>query len=87
MTPAERKARSRARNVTKVGNPDDVTKVTRAAETLDVTKVDVTKVAYNEADDDEFQERAAIIEYDGGYPRAEAERRARIELGLLVSVG
>jgi putative DNA primase/helicase len=30
-------------------------------------------------DDDEFQERAAIIEYDGGYPRGEAERRARAE--------
>jgi hypothetical protein len=30
--------------------------------------------------DDEFQERAGIIEHDGGYPRAEAERRARAEL-------
>jgi putative DNA primase/helicase len=28
-------------------------------------------------DDDEFQERAAIREYEGGYPRSEAERRAR----------
>jgi hypothetical protein len=32
------------------------------------------------ADDDEFPERAAIIEYDGGYSRAEAERLARTEL-------
>jgi hypothetical protein len=24
-----------------------------------------------------FEERAAVIEYDGGVPRAEAERRAR----------
>jgi Protein of unknown function (DUF3631) len=31
-------------------------------------------------DDNEFQERAGIIEYDGGYPRAEAERRALAEL-------
>jgi putative DNA primase/helicase len=31
-------------------------------------------------DNDEFQERAGIIENDGGYPRAEAERRARAEL-------
>ena len=31
-------------------------------------------------DDDEFEERAGIIEYDGGYPRAEAERRALAEL-------
>ncbi|HZT88196.1 MAG TPA: hypothetical protein VFA12_09510 [Stellaceae bacterium] len=30
--------------------------------------------------DDEFQERAAILEYDGGYPRAEAEQRAHTEL-------
>jgi len=30
--------------------------------------------------DDEFQERAGIIEHLGGYPRAEAERRARAEL-------
>jgi hypothetical protein len=29
---------------------------------------------------DEFAERAAIREIDGGYPRAEAERRARVEL-------
>jgi hypothetical protein len=28
---------------------------------------------------DEFAERAAILEYDGGYPRAEAERLARAE--------
>jgi len=31
-------------------------------------------------DDDELQERAAILEFDGGYPRAEAERLARAEL-------
>ena len=31
-------------------------------------------------DDDELAERAAILEYDGGYSRAEAERRARAEL-------
>jgi hypothetical protein len=28
------------------------------------------------ADDDELQERAASLEYDGGYSQAEAERRA-----------
>lgn len=27
-----------------------------------------------------FEERAAILEYDGGFPREEAERRARIEI-------
>jgi len=27
-----------------------------------------------------FEERAAILEYDGGYSRAEAERLARIEI-------
>jgi hypothetical protein len=27
-----------------------------------------------------FEERAAILEYDGGWPRAEAERLARIEV-------
>lgn len=32
-------------------------------------------------DDDDFQERAGIIEFDGGYSRAEAERRARAEAG------
>ncbi len=32
------------------------------------------------SDDDNFQERAAILEFDGGYPRAEAGRRARVEL-------
>jgi hypothetical protein len=31
-------------------------------------------------DDDEFGERAAILEYDGGHPRAEAERLARAEI-------
>lgn len=31
-------------------------------------------------DDDEFQERAAILEFDGGYSRSEAERRAQMEL-------
>jgi hypothetical protein len=31
-------------------------------------------------EDDEFQERAAIYEFDGGYPRAEAERLAQ-EIG------
>ena len=34
-------------------------------------------------DDDAVQERAAILEYDGGYPRAEAERRARAETNPL----
>ena len=29
---------------------------------------------------DRFEERAAILEYDGGWPRAEAERLARIEV-------
>ena len=29
---------------------------------------------------DLFEERAAIIEFDGGVPRAEAERRARLEV-------
>jgi len=29
---------------------------------------------------DHYQERAAIMEYDAGLPRAEAERRARLEL-------
>jgi hypothetical protein len=27
-----------------------------------------------------FEERAAIIEFDGGFPREEAERRARLEV-------
>jgi hypothetical protein len=27
-----------------------------------------------------FEERAAILEYDGGWPRAEAERLARLEV-------
>ncbi len=31
-------------------------------------------------DNDEFQERAGITEFDGGYSRAEAEHRARAEL-------
>lgn len=30
-----------------------------------------------------FEERAAIMEFDGGLDREEAERRARIEAGLL----
>jgi len=30
----------------------------------------------------EWEERAAIIEFDGGMSRAEAERRATEELGL-----
>jgi hypothetical protein len=30
--------------------------------------------------DGEFEERAAILEYEAGLPRAEAERRARAEL-------
>jgi hypothetical protein len=29
---------------------------------------------------DRFEERAAILEYDGGWPRPEAERLARIEV-------
>ena len=29
-----------------------------------------------------FEERAAILEYDGGLSRAEAERRAAEELGI-----
>ena len=39
-------------------------------------------VAFRKAlfDDDKFKERAAILEYDGGYARAEAERRALAEL-------
>ena len=30
----------------------------------------------------EFEERAAILEFDGGYSREEAERLAQIELGI-----
>ena len=35
-------------------------------------------------DDDmmEFEERAAMREYLGGYPRVEAERLAHVELGI-----
>jgi hypothetical protein len=33
-------------------------------------------------DDAEFGERAAILEYDGGYSRAEAERLACVEVFL-----
>jgi hypothetical protein len=42
-------------------------------------------VTANEAqpDDDEFEERAAIREFDGGYLRTEAERLARAELAGL----
>ena len=29
-----------------------------------------------------FEERAAIMEFDGGMSREEAERQARIEMGL-----
>lgn len=29
-----------------------------------------------------FEERAAIREYDAGFPRAEAERLARLDVGL-----
>lgn len=32
--------------------------------------------------DGEFEERAAILEYEAGLPRAEVERRARAELNL-----
>lgn len=34
-------------------------------------------------DDAEFGERAGILEYDGGYPRAEAERLAREKIANL----
>jgi hypothetical protein len=39
-------------------------------------------VAFSEPcpDDDEFNECAGVIEFDGGYSRAEAEQRARAEL-------
>ena len=30
----------------------------------------------------EFEERAAILEFDGGFSRTEAERLAAVELGL-----
>ena len=33
---------------------------------------------------EEFEERAAIMEYDGGLPREEAERRARECVGNAV---
>jgi hypothetical protein len=29
---------------------------------------------------DQYEERAAILEYDGGFPKPEAERRARLEI-------
>lgn len=32
---------------------------------------------------DAFEERAAIMEFDGGLPRAEAERQARIDIATL----
>jgi putative DNA primase/helicase len=35
-------------------------------------------------DDDEFGERAAILEYDGGHQRAEAERLARAEIARTI---
>ncbi len=39
-------------------------------------------IRYGHADTCEaFEERAAIMEYDGGLPRAEAERRARVIVG------
>jgi hypothetical protein len=41
----------------------------------------VTDCEVPTSEDDEFQERAAIYEFDGGYSRAEAERLAREEIG------
>ncbi len=38
-----------------------------------------SKEGRDEYVDDEFEERAAILEYDAGFTRAEAERRARNE--------
>ena len=35
------------------------------------------------ADDEEFAERSAIREFDGGYSRAEAERLARADIALM----
>jgi hypothetical protein len=35
-----------------------------------------------DADGGAFDERAAILEHDGGFDRAEAERRAADELGV-----
>ena len=37
--------------------------------------------------DDELGERAGVLEYDGGYPRSEAERLARAELSGVRPVG
>jgi hypothetical protein len=35
------------------------------------------RAALREAPDYDFEERAGILEFEAGYPRAEAERRAR----------
>ena len=41
-------------------------------------------IGWNEARwRDAFEERAAILEYDGGFSRSEAERLARIEIEAL----
>jgi DNA-binding MarR family transcriptional regulator len=45
-----------------------------------------SKEGRDEHVDDEFEERAAILEYDAGFTRAEAERRA-IELDDLIEEG
>jgi Protein of unknown function (DUF3631) len=55
--------------------------VSEAPETPSVSAAcGVVAVCEPGADDGEFEECAAILEYDGGHPRAEAERRARAEL-------
>jgi len=37
---------------------------------------------WEEAWRERFQERASLIEFDGGLPRAEAEERAAAEVGV-----
>jgi hypothetical protein len=56
---------------------------------LEVIQVGSDRItSYNRITDDEdwaalFDERAAILEYDGGYPRAKAEALARAEIDAL----
>lgn len=81
-TQARAEAIRRGENSPPIPSPSRLSQESRESQLTPVLAAVLADLGSSADAKDTFEERAAILEYDAGLPRAEAERRARAELAL-----
>jgi len=69
-------------SVTSLKTNDDLGNHDRISLVTSVTSLKTNKILSDDMRKDEYEERAAILEYEAGMTRAEAEREARKQTNL-----